>query len=170
MGNRFEILLGVVILLAVLGLCGCASRDESSVSDIQAIVEGHLSSPYEAPDKSDYPDGLMVAKAYDIRQEWKKPVEADEKLEDSRMPPVVVKVLSKYDDAKNYYVMVNFKNPGDRDGNKTIQVFSYDRLGRLIDTHSEVFFFRAFQQFTRTYTFPKSSKGLPIVRWVIRVK
>ncbi len=157
-------------VLGVILLSGCATSTGPEVSNTQAIVEEYLDSPYEAPDELDYPREVRVSPAYDPRKEWGRAIEADEDLEDPSKPPVVVKVLNKYDDAKNYFVMVNLKNPSDKDGNKTIQVFTYDRLGRLIDSSSEVFFFRAYQQFTRTYRFPKFSKGLPAVRWVIRVK
>jgi len=157
------------VSVTVLLLVGCVST-RSEKDQTETVVGQYLRSPYEKPDRSDYPDSVRVGYAYDLRREWEKPVEADEVLEDPNKPPVVARVLNKYDDNQNYYVMVNIKNPSDKDGNKTIQIFSYDRLGRLIDTSSEVFFFRAYQQFTKTYVFPKTNRGTPVVRWVIRVK
>ena len=157
------------IIASALLLGGCVSS-RSVDDEHEAVVEEYLKTPYQSPEASDYPREIRVAAAHDLRKEWGKPVEVDETLTDPRAPRVQIELLSTYDDNRNYYAVVNFKNPTTKNGNKTVHTFAYDKLGRLVFTESRTTFFRAYQQFNKLYSVAKDQRGAPIVRWVIMVK
>ena len=89
-----------------------------------------------------------------------------EKGYDPDKEPIKVELLNTWDDNGRYYANVRFHNPG-RQILKTIFIFGYDRLGRLVTTRSDQTFFRAKANIVRTLNFKKSDRA---VRWTVLVK
>ena len=109
---------------------------------------------------------LRVVGAADISARNRPDFTLSDNGRDPSKEQIQVELLNYWDSRDRYFVNLNFKNPG-KQVFKTIFVFGYDKLGRLVSTRGDQTFFREKSNLVRTLSFRKSE---PAVRWTVRVK
>ncbi len=87
--------------------------------------------------------------------------------EEGNSPDVAVEVIETFREGDNTQLILNYVNRTDLQGNKSVHVYHYDSLGRVVNVSSRLIYFRPYQQLLDRITVPASANA---VRWVVQVK
>lgn len=149
------------LLLLFLGACAPAPVPSTVEEERTAVSAGARETAVAAPPLFD------VIPSPDLSGSDRNEAGLAARPEEEGAPDVVVEVLETFRDGANVHLNVNYVNKTPLQGNKTIHVLHYDRLGRIVNVTSRVFFFRPYQQSMERITVPVASGA---VRWTVRVK
>lgn len=159
--------------MCVLGLAACQSPQP--VEEESGAVQGELrpvsfSIPTEESiaefQDEEEPLDIQINSAPDISARNHKLIDIAETGYDPKKEPIRVQLLNYWDDNGSYFANINFRNTGAQIL-KTVFVFGYDRLGRLVSTQANQTFFREKANIVRTLRFGKRDRA---VRWTVVVK
>ncbi|NUM36996.1 MAG: hypothetical protein HUU50_20845 [Candidatus Brocadiae bacterium] len=79
---------------------------------------------------------------------------------------ILMEVISYWDDGSSYKMVVQFINPTGEGINLNLNLYAYNKIGKLIRTQFSGIYFRPFSAMTQEFSFTKRGNE---VRWLINL-
>jgi len=155
-----------LLLIALSGCAAQASKAEPAPSPLRLAIPATAPAEVRNASLRGGAIPIRVIGAPDIGARRRVDLIPTEPGYNPDKEPIKVQLLNYWEDGANYQLNVNFKNTGNQIL-KTIFIFGYDRLGRLVTTQASQTFFRAKTNVVRTFRFSRRGRA---VRWSLVVK
>ncbi len=79
---------------------------------------------------------------------------------------ILMEVLNHWDDGSSYKILVQFINPTGEGINLNLNLYAYNRIGKLVRTQFSSIYFRPFSAMTQEFSFTRRGSE---VRWLINL-
>lgn len=155
-------LVRMLLFICLLFTIGCQKKQEQETYEIGTIFEKPVPANIDFLKRG----SIEIISAPDPEGDSKIGNINKAEKESDKDPKITVEILEKYIAGNNYWIVVNFRNTVEREGNKTINFYAYDENGRLVHVLTEVYYFRKFQNYLKKYNTNVNARQ---VRWILQV-